>query len=58
MKIEGRMRSPEYVAISSKYLQKSLDSISFGNWKQNSEDISKFKLAFNRNFTGGYLIED
>ena len=58
LKIEGRMRSPEYVALVVNIYRKALDSISFGNWKQNSEDISKLKLAFNRKFTGGYLIEN
>ena len=58
LKIEGRMRSPEYVALVVNIYRKALDSISFGNWKQNSEDISKLKLAFNREFTGGYLTEN
>jgi U32 family peptidase len=58
LKIEGRMRSPEYVALVVNIYRKALDSISIGNWKQNSEDISKLKLAFNREFTGGYLIEN
>ncbi len=58
LKIEGRMRSPEYVALVVNIYRKALDSISSGNWKQNSDDISKLKLAFNRKFTGGYLTEN
>jgi putative protease len=57
LKVEGRMRSAEYVAIVIKIYRKALDSISKGKWKINSEDISKLKLAFNRDFTGGYLLE-
>jgi U32 family peptidase len=55
LKIEGRMRSAEYVAIVVNIYRKALDSISYGKWKPNNEDISKLKLAFNRGFTGGYL---
>ncbi len=57
IKVEGRMRSAEYVAIVVKIYRKALDSISEGTWQVNSEDISKLKLAFNRDFTGGYLLE-
>jgi len=57
LKIEGRMRSAEYVAIVVKIYRKALDSISKGKWKPSLEDISLLKLAFNRGFTGGYLIE-
>ncbi len=55
LKIEGRMRSAEYVGIVVNIYRKALNSISNGNWKPSIEDISKLKLAFNRGFTGGYL---
>ncbi|MDD3985714.1 MAG: U32 family peptidase, partial [Methanobacterium sp.] len=58
LKIEGRMKSPEYVAIVVDIYRKALDAILSGKWKENSQDISKLKLAFNRKFTGGYLTED
>ena len=57
LKIEGRMRSADYVGIVVKIYRKALDSLSKGMWKPDFEDISKLKLAFNRGFTGGYLIE-
>jgi len=57
LKIEGRMRSPEYVAIVVKVYRKALDSIRTGKWKPNSNDVSKLKLAFNRGFTEGYLFD-
>ena len=58
LKIEGRMKSPEYVAIVVDIYRKALDKIVAGNWKPNSQDISKLKLAFNRKFTAGYLTEN
>ena len=58
LKIEGRMRSPEYVAIVVSIYRKALDSISRGTWKPKKEDINNLKLAFNRDFTSGYILED
>ncbi len=57
LKIEGRMRSPEYVAIVVSIYRKALDSIAGGRWKPEKKDINDLKLAFNRDFTGGYLLE-
>ncbi len=57
LKIEGRMRSPEYVAIVVSTYRKALDSIKKGRWKPRKNDINDLKLAFNRDFTGGYLLE-
>jgi putative protease len=52
------MRSPEYVAIVVSIYKKALDSISRGKWKPKKDDIDNLKLAFNRDFTGGYVLED
>jgi U32 family peptidase len=57
LKIEGRMRSADYVGIVVEIYRKALDLLSDGKWKPEPEDISKLKLAFNRGFTGGYLTE-
>ena len=57
LKIEGRMRSPEYVAIVVSTYRKALDSIKKCRWKPRKNDSNNLKLAFNRNFTGGYLLE-
>ena len=57
LKIEGRMRSPEYVAIVVSTYRKALNSIKKGRWKPRKKDIDNLKLAFNRDFTGGYLLE-
>jgi U32 family peptidase len=57
LKIEGRMRSPEYVALAVKTYRKALESIKTGNWKPQKEDIENLKLAFNRGFTRGHILE-
>lgn len=57
LKIEGRMRSPEYVAIVVSIYRKARDSIAKGKWKPKKKDINDLKLAFNRDFTSGYLLE-
>lgn len=58
IKIEGRMRSPEYVATVVSVYREALDSISQQNWKANENDVYKLKLAFNRGFTTGYLQDN
>jgi putative protease len=57
LKIEGRMRSPEYVAIAVSLYRKALDSISRGEpWAPGEEDTALLMLAFNRGFSCGYLF--
>lgn len=58
LKIEGRMRSPEYVAIVVSTYRKALNDLSHNNWDINEGEISRLKLAFNRGFTSGYLLEN
>ncbi|MCE7697726.1 MAG: U32 family peptidase [Methanobacterium paludis] len=56
IKIEGRMRSPQYVAIVVGIYRKAIDSMKREKWKPTDEDVSKLKLAFNRGFTEGYMM--
>ncbi len=56
IKIEGRMKSLEYVAIVASIYRKALDEIARGAWKPSPEDIQELAMAFNRDFTGGYLL--
>ncbi len=58
LKIEGRMRSPEYVAIVVSTYRRALDAIAAGTWKDSPEAVRDLLLAFNRGFTGGYLSGD
>lgn len=55
LKIEGRMKSTEYVAIVTSIYRKALDSIAKGHWSPSAEDQQDLAIAFNREFTGGYL---
>lgn len=57
LKIEGRMRSEEYVAIVVNIYRKALNSLRTGKWSPKKEDVSKLKLAFNRGFSTGYLLK-
>lgn len=56
IKIEGRMKSPEYVAIVTGIYRKALDQIARGGWKPSEDDVRELALAFNRDFTEGYLL--
>jgi U32 family peptidase len=58
LKIEGRMKSPEYVAIVVSAYRRALDAIAAGNWKPVPEVERDLLLAFNRGFTRGYLFGD
>ena len=52
-KIEGRMKSPEYVYFITKLYRNLIDGK-----KNNIEDINTLKILFNRGFTTGNLFND
>mgnify|MGYP001157880959 CR=1 FL=1 len=56
LKIEGRMKSPEYVAIVTGIYRRALDAIARGKWSPTPEDERDLALAFNRDFTQGHLL--
>jgi putative protease len=56
LKIEGRMKSQEYVAIVTSIYRKALDSIACGSWTASVEEERDLALAFNRDFTEGHLL--
>ena len=59
LKIEGRMKSPEYVGFLTKLYRKAIDD--FYNNKKieiKPEDIENLKKLFNREFTKGFLLND
>jgi len=56
IKIEGRMRSPEYVTTVISVYRKALDSISRKKLKNREKELSKLKLTFNRGFTKGNIL--
>jgi len=57
LKIEGRMKKAEYVAIVVKHYRESIDSIiEKGKEIKSKEAEYELKSAFNREFTEGYLF--
>jgi len=57
LKIEGRMRSPEYVATVVDIYRRALDTIAAGvPWSPSRKDMRDLALAFNREFTEGYIL--
>lgn len=57
LKIEGRMKRPEYVAIIVHHYRKALDCIQEGKANCILEEADyELKIAFNREFTQGYLF--
>jgi len=58
LKIEGRMKSPEYVAIVVSAYRRALDAIRAGDRMPEPEAEQDLLLAFNRGFTKGYLFGD
>jgi putative protease len=57
LKIEGRMRSAGYVATVVRIYRRALDAIGAGEgWAPTPEDMQDLALAFNREFTEGYIL--
>jgi len=59
LKIEGRMKSPEYVFFVTKFYRNLIDNYyKTKNISINEEDFQKLKVLFNREFTKGYLFNE
>jgi putative protease len=56
LKIEGRMKSPEYVSMVVSTYRKALDAIAAGKEYRTPEALQDLRLAFNRGFSSGYLF--
>jgi putative protease len=58
IKIEGRARSPEYVARVTKVYREALDSINAGTFSQQKIDdwVKQLETVYNRGFWGGYYL--
>lgn len=59
LKIEGRMKRPEYVYLVTSLYRKAIDN--YVKYKQNKiteEDIKELKKLFNRQFTKGFLFNE
>jgi Collagenase and related proteases len=58
LKIEGRMKSPEYVATVVSTYRRALDAAAAGTFTPDASAERDLYLAFNREFTKGYLMGD
>ena len=54
-KIEGRMKSPEYVGFVTRYYRNLIDN--YGNVLNLQEETNKLKTLYNREFTVGRLFD-
>lgn len=58
IKIEGRMRKPEYVVQAVQSYHKAVNAYQRRQTVDLSDDILKLKKVFNREFTKGYLFDE
>lgn len=59
LKIEGRMKRPEYVYLITSIYRKVIDNyVKFRETKVTNEDINDIKKIFNREFTKGFLFNE
>lgn len=57
LKIEGRMKRPEYVYLVSKVYKKAIDNYyATGRLKIDEKDMLNLKKMFNRKFTKGFML--
>ncbi len=56
LKIEGRLRSPEYVAAATALYRRALDSLEKGRFVVDLDSFVDMELAFNREYTQGMLM--
>ncbi|MDD5038045.1 MAG: U32 family peptidase, partial [Dehalococcoidales bacterium] len=55
-KIEGRMRSPLYVAVATRLYRKAIDSFLAGRFKVPQKELAEIEVVFNREFTEGFMF--
>jgi len=54
-KIEGRMRSPLYVAVATRLYRKAIDSYLAGDFQLPLKEMEEIEVVFNREFTEGFM---
>jgi collagenase-like PrtC family protease len=54
-KIEGRMRSPLYVAVATRLYRKAIDSFLAGEFRVPQKELEEIEIVFNREFTEGLI---
>jgi len=55
-KIEGRMRSPLYVAVATRLYRKAIDSALAGKFAVPQKELAEIEVVFNREFTEGFAF--
>lgn len=55
-KIEGRMRSPLYVAVATRLYRKAIDSFFAGKFVVPEKEMAEIEVVFNREFTEGFAF--
>jgi collagenase-like PrtC family protease len=55
LKIEGRMKNPEYVSFVTSIYRKYIDQFYEGSFKVDKDDIVQLKNAYSRQFTKGFI---
>lgn len=59
LKIEGRMKRPEYVYLVTSMYRKAIDNYKkYGKTNITNEDIKSLKKIFNREFTKGFIFNE
>ena len=59
LKIEGRMKSPEYVYTIVKHYKNAINKYyNKQKYSLNNKDLNEIKVVFNREFTKGYLFKE
>jgi collagenase-like PrtC family protease len=56
LKVEGRLRSPEYVASATALYRRAIDSLESGRFSVDSDSYLDMELAFNREYTPGMFM--
>jgi len=56
LKIEGRMRSPRYVATVVSIYRKAIDAVLQDKFCPDKDDLDALSLSYSRGFTTGYLL--
>lgn len=55
-KIEGRMRSPLYVAVATRLYRKAIDSYLAGHFTLPEKEMAEMEVVFSREFTNGFIF--
>jgi len=56
LKIEGRLRSPEYIGAATALYRRAIDSLEAGHFGLDLDSFTDMELAFSRDYTEGMLM--